>query len=1139
MAVQVNLGNRGAGKTVDPNQLADQQRSIYEANEARRNVDNTAYIGGDALSMAEAVRQAAPSVPVTQGRMGTTTDGVVNLGEGSDLTNQVLGAVNPDLLNLDPSVVKAMEDVGLISPKGGITYDPEVEQRGQIAAFTNRTPEDLIESGIMPVGAGALQQRNMDGSYQAIPKPEAVNQIDWLQKNAQELNSTLMNASIDKNTGTLTELGQIISNELGRGAVARPEVGMNALLGYYRAMEEASYADYSQEEKQGHADFRKETDEVHPDLWETRKGKPAMTPQRNVLEQEVGRHIEEVSGIKFSSREKRDIVGQSVVRAMQQMGPEASLFLDETTYAGPSGTSMMPTPGMYPVKGMDIDTILRRNRLGLTKGIRDLLQPNHRNNVRVTPLNKKRDPNSQLSGKKQSGVSPFRTEASNIIEEMPMMLDQQFLNIFRVTWSDPAWVEFWEGHAAKHKQEHLNIVLQQDAHIKKNSPDGKTYYTDLVQRDSGRKGDKNLLMADIKLARFASIARHESTTINLKKDEYTSEEKDLISAMMANLGADDLVFGPTLAQFEEQFKDPSSEARKVASMVSALAKDGQMPEGLTPERLRPFMHESGDSVQALRAIDAYMKAKEGKQKKFMTKFVGEVDASQSGQTIQSMQIGNVDAFLRGGGHSPVFMERMSQDLKLELPKLYTDTTKLAHSKFTGIILEDIELGEFASLLFGDMNNLFNKDFAKTGIQGASYGQGKPGAMKAIRTKMTEWVEGGSSQEIVAKAAAINAFLGGDVVEVVHPKGGQGRQAVLGNSGGVKVVFKDAALEHMDKIAVIFRNAMYDSDPLILKYSSRMRKMFKVYAKLSAFSEANGQDFGSPEMFYMEPMDLNNPYKGKWGVGMKTDMIDKHIPTEYTSIPFLGSDEHGNTSVDWDEGDIHYQKGKPQHDLAGELDALDFNTDTRSKGVTRFPVISIHGLDDLAISIAVVQMKKNHPETFTYFMSVWDAGRLPPLLRRQFAQEYNKALKEVVKNNRFFENLAISFENFIGEGKLPKDLEAKLNANPDTQDELRKLRKDTQSIVNMAKGFRKKKLGTFDKGRDESYKSPNVGRKGAAGTTLIDEYMDDYGFTNMDAGTEGPSFFEASITTPRQKASAKEELMKKTGADMMAGLLDLG
>ncbi len=499
-----------------------------------------------------------------------------------------------------------MEDVGLISPKGGMTYNPEVEQRGQISAFTNTSPSDLIESGMMPVGVeGALQAQDRDGSYRPIQKQEAINSIDWLQTNATELNNTLKNASLNSD-GSITVLGDIIKKEMGPSAVARPEVAMNFMLGYYRAMEKASYADYSQEEKQKHEDYEVNPDNIqipfarpgkHPDLWETRKKKPPMTPQRNVLEQEIGKHIEEVSGIEFSSRENRDIIGQAVLRGMQRLGPEASLFQEEITYSGPAGQAL-------PVKGINIQAITKRNRLGLTKGIRDLLQPNFRNNVRVVrrSASEIKDPNTPLTGK-QSGKSPVRTNADIILEDMPMMLDQYFLNIFRGTWGDQNWKEFWEGRDATIKEDHVNIVFQQDAYIKKNAADGKTYYQDRKMRDSGRKGSSVLLMEDIKFARHAAISAEYNTKIMLKRgNKYTQNERDFIAALMANLGTDDFVMSATLKgskrtgnnYFEAMFLDPKSEGRQVASLLNELAKTGVVPEGLTPERLKPYMHEAGD-----------------------------------------------------------------------------------------------------------------------------------------------------------------------------------------------------------------------------------------------------------------------------------------------------------------------------------------------------------------------------------------------------------------------------------------------------------------------------------------------------------------------------------------------------------------
>jgi len=264
---------------------------------------------------------------------------------------------------------------------------------------------------------------------------------------------------------------------------------------------------------------------------------------------------------------------------------------------------------------------------------------------------------------------------------------------------------------------------------------------------------------------------------------------------------------------------------------------------------------------------------------------------------------------------------------------------------------------------------------------------------------------------------------------------------------------------------------------------------------------------------MEGANHNDPY-GRQVKGMRTDMIDKHIPSEYMSIPFIGSDELGNITESWDEGDIHYQRGQPEHNLDKEIEGIEWESDVRSAGITRFPVISLHGLDDLAISIAVNQMKKNYPDDFKYFMSVWDAGRMPPLLRNKFAKEYNKALVHVVKNNRFFENLSKSFNDFIN--SIPQDKLAKINSNTKVSDAFKKVRKASQNLVTTAMSFRKTKLATPE--------------EGARGTLLLDRMVDEYGFHNMDTGmNEGKA--------PVRKAPSKKAQVLSSG-DIQA-LLDLG
>jgi len=1088
----------------------------------KRKVQQTPYITGgskninqDYVSRDEARREKlaqTEGMPITEGEKGSLSGATSlrALGETSPETEALLN--NPDmmdLLNLSPEVVAAMEETGLLPFQGGLEFDPEVEQRGQIAAFTNKPTEELIESGMMPVGQGGIQKKTTSGTYIPMTKPEAVDNINWLKNNAANLNKVLLNASID-NTGQPTLVGQTIAKEFGPQAVARPEVGMNMILGYYRALEEASYADYSDAEKAKFKAYEKEFNELHPDLYESKEGRPAMTPKRRVMEEQVGKYIEEVSGIKFSSKENRDIIGQSVLRGMTRMNPNDSLLFSTTEYAGPEGYSTIETETTSPVYGIDTNRLEMRNKLNLTKGIRDALQPNFRNNSRVLPKKEKKDINQELTGK-QRGVSRIRTHADNIIEEMPMMLDQHFITILNTTWQFPEWAEFWEGNDAKIKEEHLNILLQQDAHVKQNSPDGKTYYADRVLRGSGRKGSKTLLMEDIKAVRFASIPRDYVTNIPLASlGKYNAEEKEFIAAVMANLGGGDRVFSSSLAMFKE-FEDPNFEGRKLGAMLNELGRTGQIPEGLTPQRLKDsgFMEESGDSIQSLRAIDGYFKAKENpKQNNFLTKFIGEIDASQSGQTIQAMMLGNYDSYLRGGGRSPEWLQRMDSSLKLELPKLYESATAHAASAYDASITEDKMLSEMVNTIFGSSEgDKFNKSFAKIAIQGASYGQGKFGAQQAIKSKIMEWTNGLPLNEKNNIVSNLNSLFKEEAIG-------------LDTNNNIQFLQPNTELEaKLDTYSDFFVEGMRQADPRILEYSKRMRGLFTSYVKIAAFAKNNNIQFGEPEMAYYEPSDINNPYGAKWKKGMRTSMIEKHIPSEYLSTPFLGEDIVGDMAKSWEELPIYYKEGKPQVDYDKELSDLE---NISSEAITRFPVVSIHGLDDLAISIAVSEMARKYPNDFKYFMSVWDAGRVPPLLRSKFSKEYNKALLETIKNNNFFLNLSTNFRNFVE--NIPADVKKKLNNSP-------KIANEFETLKNNARRLYQESL---------SLKTPRLEKagKGGSGINLINELAGNYGFANMDPGT--PEFETSIVTGIKSKPQTeKQKTVTSSGLDLMNRLADLG
>jgi len=980
---------------------------------------------------------------------------------------------------LSPASMHAMMQQGILPVEGGVRYDDAAtlaSPRGNVADFFTRAPSDLINNGFVPIskdGSGTGTQRQITneyeldekkvpvyqgprGTYKELTEAEATSQIELLQGQAQTLGKYLGMAQ-DSEDQTFR---RALSEEFGEQA-QNPETGAlsdelagNLLLAYFSAMEQSSYADYSAKEKRNHAAYLKEYGKLHPDLWEKRDGRDARTPQFAVLEDGIGKALEENSGIKLGQKHNRDIIGQGVMRAMAatDQGGMAGIGVE---FRGPGGIPINgDTTGAYPVYYMTQDTIVKRDQLSATKGIRSLLNPGARNNVRLTKRLAERDIEQELYGPRQSGVDRVRAEAMNIQESSAMRIDQGMLRVLNRTFhANEELNEFWQGSSMKVKETSYNIVNQQDAYINQNGTDG-VFYSDQKYRSSGRKGDENLMMADFKIVRALAISAKAGDNTFIKfgdnkvdKNGRGRTDNAFKVGVMFLLGLDEKVEKETIKAFNQEFSDPASSGRMFASALEELSKKdttdervneliGQYFSGSSLTDFRDtYMKEGSDSIQALRGIAKYYAAKDKGSNGFTTTLIGEIDAAQSGQTIQAYQIGDFLGAMRGGTITSRYVDdnqqmydnltdRSSKGVLNSVDKLYVETVanvkNTVRSQMMGRFPEGSNKSLIAAAFFGDkdnsLENMFQNRFAKTGVQGASYGQMKDGAIQAIREDMIEWFQDLNSEEIYHRTLALKQALQLDA-DVQLSK-------ILEDSGDLVMLLHELATDY-------YQGMNKASKGKLEVYSRDMRNAFKAMTSMSAFGVGLGWDLEEPMMVYKTPKDVNNVYGGDWVDGMRTTMIDKVVPGEWMQADFAGIDEATGQEFS-SVVPLTYNTRASAVDIGAEKlkqtwqeDQEKFLNNSNSDAITRFPVISIHGLDDLIMSIAISEMNKSllkkGGKGLEYIMSVWDAGRVPVLLRDEFAQHYNKAFEIVMKKNNFFTIMHASMETYLKKAQANRAL----------------------------------------------------------------------------------------------------------------------
>ena len=1045
-------------------------------------------------------------------------DGYLNIGEEGGVTKKLRKrqTVTGQLGSQDAETYKLVYDHYLKS-----SGDPTIA-KNRAEYWKNKQTE---EGQSYP----AFLDRNM---HTPVSAQEAKSVIGDLYDNSNKLQTMFMNFA-DPSVGGNPQVAQAFDKWMGEdNAMYRPELMLSMLLAYYRAMEEASWADHSQDEYKSYALYEAVKKEKHPNLWKRDRNRNARTPQRKVLEERIGDYIEEVTRTKFKTPREKSLMGQMLLEAVAQTDFEA-----HDVWAGqaaPAGMEMNTAKVerytdkegyLYKVDGYSYDEALTKF-LGDSKGIRDLLQPNYRNHVRVTPKSPEqvRDINATVQGAKVSGVSPIRTNEQNIVEEMGMQLDPAMMNIFNKIYNDTDWHQYW-NHKVKFKPQHWHIITQENQWIMQRAKDQKTFYLDSKYRNSARKGTQRLLMADMKPMRAMTISATHADSIILSKGKKRTQEEDLLMLSLSMmLGYDDKVFSFMKNGMERLFEgktDKAIEARAIGRYFNQLGENQEpsgIAAGITSQRVEAFgLPEGLDTVQALRTLDAYLTAKQNGQNVFLTKFITAVDASQSGQSIQAFQMGNIITAMRGGLRTPDWMPRVGKrNARLDLEKLYEATVGNTREILDGQTMEDPKLNSFIRIMFGaseggalsDQGGVWSeaKKFAKRAVQGASYGQGPEGAITSVMTELTEWAEDNwTADEMNSRILALETEFGFHNKEAIERAEARGevlpqRVVTLDEFGGIAM--EGNAGKELRKYAEAFVKGMNKADPKILKYSQEMRKVFKTYIKLADFAKQTGTTFEAPHFTYMEPQGISegdmydtkkNGKHRPYVPGLKTSMLDTIIPNDW-KIMKMGDmmDINGNPV------EIFYEDGQAIPDLQTEVNALSQLSEERSTGITRFPVISIHGLDDLIISMAVTELKKisaaeakktGKPDAFQFYLSVWDAGRVSPLMIEKFTKAYNKAFIQVMRQNRFYKMLYEQFNDFLTKPDVVAAInKVKQGVGSDN------LKADVIAIESSMKKL-ESLIAKIESGGKEGMASNTGKAKTLMGQNTLDMWADDLGWEN--------------------------------------------
>jgi len=470
-----------------------------------------------------------------------------------------------------------------------------------------------------------------------------------------------------------------------------------------------------------------------------------------------------------------------------------------------------------------------------------------------------------------------------------------------------------------------------------------------------------------------------------------------------------------------------------------------------------------NAMQGLWSMNEFLKAKEKGSTEFLDPYITGLDSNQNGLFGIGVQIGDMRSVRSGGGRTETFNSPFFKDETgiLESDKTYMQTLGMARSVFLQRMQEDKDLSDFADLFFMNadadkgLSNLFQKEFAKKAVMGGQYGeQGRANAI-SMRTGFLEWLEGldtaiapateQKNREKIMQSINEWAGVGGADLNYYLKKGTRENEdepipeiyyKVDKNNERKwrptnKIRIQGEAYKQMHKIAEIFNFAMHETSPGIADYTAKMKDIYTVMVEMAAYSNDWNLDFmNGIELRIREPnvTDPNKPIYTKDGLangwseanGIRINLLDSMVEESFTAIPLEGwlanEAAGGFDEAQWQERKVWLRKPSRSYkqDVQQEMMALDSDSPVRprSAGLTRFPVVSLHVLDDLAMSITMHELKRKYGNEFDWANSVWDEGLVRKTFRERFADEYNKAWMAVLLENNYFKNMADSFDTAL-------------------------------------------------------------------------------------------------------------------------------
>ncbi len=813
-----------------------------------------------------------------------------------------------------------------------------------------------------------------------------------------------------------------------------------------------------------------------PRLWEsTPEGRSVQTPMLSVLTEAVGENLEKVGAFKFSSPQMKGFLGEATRKVFQNLGSEVSFVTDSTSYMGPdSGIKPLSTQieGTYPIRGISFEKTSGKKHLGEIMGIINALNPGKRKNANYSapapiPLDQKDPQQAQGIG----GISSVRNSMINILQNMPNKLDPYVTNLLaNLIYEGPEWNHI-VANVLKIKEDGVNILLQQSLDVKNN---GGIFFNKIGQQRSGRHASQALAgMQNLNGQRIATIPPTPELiklSNNINPKNYTNEEKIFVAGVMAQLGFND--WGDNLSGNDnlryssierrwQQLLDPQHELRqfqeKMLKYEEALRTNKTVKAadfGIDWSDGSRFLTDK-NSMQALWSINEFLKAKEKGSNEFLDPYVTGMDSNQNGLFGIGVLIGDIKS-TRGGGartetyNSPFFKNETGI---LEEDKTYMQTLGMARSIFLQEISENKDLSDFADLFFANggadkgLDNLFKKEFAKKVVVGGQYGEMEKSSATSMRIGFLEWLErvdNPLSQEKIRDQimADINKWAGVGGADVNYYAKRSTRQNMdeakpviyfkkNPNDGRItnKIAITGKAYEQMHHIAQVFNMAMHEASPSISVYTNKMKDIYTTMVELAGYSNDNDLNLiNGVELTVLEP-DVTDPtkpiynkegYANDWKPGAKINLLDSMVEEDWVSIPLEGWAANqaagGFDEAQWQERKVWLRKGSHSYDrdLDKERQALDYTSPVRpqSAGLTRFPVASLHILDDLAMSITIHEMKRKYGDEFDWFNSIWDEGLTRKGMREKFADEYNKAWMAVLLKNNYFSNMSNAFKEAL-------------------------------------------------------------------------------------------------------------------------------